>query len=319
MKQRHAIWPAPLFLAAGSVTAAFLMRCVGCLRAEGADRLVGTIGKLAMLLFMSHACLMEPALALPVGSFTFNFPGTAEGPFVGTKFRVTMVSDEVLGSGLRFAIDFEMDITGSDKNQATQRLRDQFRDRGISFDSVGTNSTDVTGITGKNPNDPNQTVTAPIKKIDGGAPLILDGTDIEIQRGVKPGDKWKASLEPGLGTVTGGALAIDIPGVGPLSTFLNPGSTPETAGLALYNLLFTNGFPDVELQGTEVSFLLSPSHELISRVAAFSFEGTDLHYGLEIPAAIAAIPEPSTLRLFGVGVLGVLGYYCWLRLHHSRP
>ena len=257
--------------------------------------------RLALLLLASYAGWLAPALAMPVGSFTFNFGGTADE---GTKVRVTMVSEEVLGSGLMFALDFEMDISGNDKNQATQRLRDQFRARGVEFSSAGNNSTDVTGLTDKNPNDPNQTVTAPIKKIDGGAPLVLDGTDVQIQRGVKPGDKWKASLEPGPATATGGLLAFEIPGLA-LSTFLNPGTTPLAASLALFNLLSDSGFPDVDLQGTEVSFLLSPSDELITRVAAFSFDGSDLHFGLEIPAALG-IPEPATLALLAAGLLGLI-------------
>jgi hypothetical protein len=134
---------------------------------------------------------------------------------------------------------------------------------------------------------------------------------------VKPGDKWKAFFQPGLdptqGTTTPGALVIDIPGVGPLSTFLAVGSMAPTASLALDNLLVSNGFPDVELRTDEVSFLLSPDSVPITEVAAFSFSGTNLHYGLEIPTAI---PEPSVLGLFGVGMVGLLGYYRF-RLHRG--
>jgi hypothetical protein len=101
-------------------------------------------------------------------------------------------------------------------------------------------------------------------------------------------------------------------GVGPLSTFLDIGTTPATASLALFNLLVSSGFPEVELQASEVSFLLSPTNDLITEVSAFSFGGGNLHYGLEIPSAV---PEPSTLLLFGTGLAGV-GAAAWKR--HRR-
>jgi hypothetical protein len=170
-------------------------RVAGLMKSNGRPK--APMIRFVVLFLMSFAGTIlsaPPARALPVGSFSFNFEGFAPAD---TKVRVTLVSEEVLGSGLMFVRDFVMDISGNDRNTATNNLREQFRDRGVQDSFPSSFSTNVTGITDKNPNDPNQTVTANIKKIDGNSPFVLDGTDIQIQNGVKPGDKWKAFFQPG--------------------------------------------------------------------------------------------------------------------------
>lgn len=268
---------------------------------------------LLVFIFASGVVIGSPrhTIAIPTGSYTFTYPGEAPG---NTKIRITLVT-EPLGIGLAVSMDLTLDISGLNRDQATNNLRDQLAANGVQFTNNGPNSTNVTSVRFKPPDDPDNPVDLSVKKIDGGSshPVVsvrLDGTDVNIQRGVDPGQTWKASFAPGFGPPSvGGALVINIPGVGPLSTFLADGTTPEGAALALNNLLSASGFPDVALQGTEVSFLQSPSNDLITRINDFAFEGANLHYSLEIPTPT---PEPTTLFLWGSAMAG-LGLARWKR------
>jgi hypothetical protein len=263
--------------------------------------------------FLSVFCTASShlAIAVPIGSYTFTYMGVAPD---NTKVRITAVS-ETPKNGQPTTVDFTMDISGLTGNGAAANLALQLNANNIENkinpqQSSSVNAFDfVMGTSGN-------LQFLRVKKVDGGSDkagfeVRLDGTDVDIQRGVAPGEKWKASFTPGLdptqGVTVAGNLVIDIPGIDPLSIFLDVGTEPEDAALALLGLLRNNGFSDAELEPgeTEVSFLLSPFGGLISEVTEFAFEGVNLHYGLEIPTAIA---EPATLTLLGSGLLGLLAY-----------
>jgi len=205
---------------------------------------------------------------------------------------------------------------------------------------VRANSLDVTGTLDEE--DANN-----ILRIGGGSnkatfPVRLDGSIVDINRNLKPGTKWKVKFaEPVFlptQAVAGGAETVSLAeqpagGKAPeavgaesllvLSTSVPSDSTAEEAALLLYELLVSNGFPDVEIQGAEVSFVLAPfagGFLPIGSIEDFAFDGSNLLYTLTFPETVPqdTVPEPDTLFLLGTGLFSVVTAPAWRRRRTCR-
>jgi len=198
---------------------------------------------------------VSPATAVPVGSLTFTYNGDAPD---GTTIRIGVASSVQ-------DVEFTMDISGNDKNQASARLQTQLLSRGVVVQRVSPNSLDVLG------NSLINQVYSPITEIAGGStqvgfPVRLDGSDVAITRNLKPGSTWRVAVEPIFSpcqAVAGGSETVSLQDNAPnsvlvLSTDVPPCSDPEEAAMLFYDLLVGAGFPDVGVEGTEVSFLQAP-------------------------------------------------------------
>jgi hypothetical protein len=243
-----------------------------------------------------------PVAGGPTGSYTFNYAGTAPA---GTIDRITAKTAD--GK----VVDIPLNISGLTKEQATSNLLGQL---GANGTANGTNSINIVGG------------ASALKQVDGGTntkgfEVFLDGTVNTIE--IKPGEKFAATFAPGQdplqGITSAGSLAIDIAGVGSLSTSLAVGTTPGQAATAFYNLLLSDGFVDVQApiataDGIAVSFYLSPTNSslggsAISRINSFEFDGANLHYGLLLPQSV---PEPTTFVMSGMAAVAGLAYW-WRR------
>jgi hypothetical protein len=256
--------------------------------------------------FVALCCFVLPAVlvagvgtawALPTGSFTFTYDGRAPDD---TRVRIRLVASSAV-------VDFTMDISGNDKSEATRRLATQLKDRvaaarlGFEIKEVSPTSIEVIDRPG-----------VPILTGVGGGsssagfPVRLDGTDVAIDRGVKPGSKWGILVEPtfapeqaSAGSFEGFAADSGVPQriaaaldtLHEFSGFIPTGATPAEAALLIYEAMLESGFPDVELDDTVVSFLLAPPDGLspslpVIGLPELSFDGANLTLVLLFPETL---------------------------------
>ncbi len=259
------------------------------------------------------------AWALPTGSFTFTYDGRAPDD---TRVRIRLVASSAV-------VDFTMDISGNDKNEATRRLAAQLKDRvaaarlGFEVTEVSANSIEVIDRPG-----------VPILRGVGGGssterfPVSLDGTDVAIDRGVKPESKWEIRFAieqaaAGGGTLDGFAADSGVPqriavaGLHEFSAFIPDGSTPEEAALLTYEAMLESGFPDVELHDNVVSFLLAPPEGSspplpVIGLPELSFDGANLLLVLTFPETLEqSVDAPASGWLVLVALAGCMLWRHW--------
>ena len=238
------------------------------------------------------------------GSPTFTYNGDASD---GTTIRIGVASSVQ-------DVEFTMDISGNDKNQASARLQTQLLSRGVVVQRVSPNSLDVLG------NSLINQVYSPITEIAGGStqvgfPVRLDGSDVAITRNLKPGSTWRVAVEPRFApcqAVAGGSETVSLQDNGPnslvvLSTDVPSCVTPDEAAMLFYNLLVGGGLPDVGIDGTEVSFLSAPfdgSLLIVPNISDLAFDIPGMVTTLTFPETV---PEPRTLLLVVTGLFILAG------------
>ncbi len=270
------------------------------------------------------ACISAAALLLasaipaagqfPTGSYTLNYAGTApQNNTVRVTGRTT--------NGQPNPYSIQLRIDGLTKGQAMNNIYAQ-------INSLPTMTASFNG--GNSINVLASNAGGNLSKIDGTSDsnqttLFLDGTvpiGATSLQATALGQAWEATFEPGgldpnnPNITAAGDLMFAIPGLGPLSTHLDVDTTPAQAANAFFNLLETNGFPDVQPptitpDGIAVSFYLSPSTDTmgsspIGTISSFGFTGANLDYGLVFPQVI---PEPSSLVMATTAAL--IGWGCW--------
>lgn len=255
---------------------------------------------------------VTPAEAVPVGSFTFTYGGNAPD---GTTIRIGVKTKIPFGAQIppgtqppfESVFDFTLDISGNDKNQATDRLAAQLRNRGLVIAPRGSNSLDVLGT------DSQRVFAIAGGSTKPGFPVRLDGSDVDITRNLKPGSKWKVAFEPifkPTQAVAGGSETVSLQDRIPdmtllvLSTTVPSDSTAEEAALLFDQLLVGAGLPDVGMSDAEVSFLEAPfdsTIRVVPDIPDLAFDGSNLFYTLTFPET--TVPAPGTLMLLGMGLL----------------
>lgn len=239
------------------------------------------------------------------GTYTFTFPvdgaNNPEKTPAGTVIRITAkaAQDNSFDQDVPFA-------AGKTQAEVASEVATRLINAGWLAQLQGNKVTVTHRYLGNN-------IRLKILKIDSGVNAAakgfgpqLDGKLTRHQGGAVPGAKYKVSIDRGIdGLCSAGTIDLVLTGgLGAFATAIPAGSSPDLAAEALFETLATAGFPDVEMTASnEVAFLMSPSYIPAEGVETLSFNGSNLHIGLELPPPLMPMP---TVSGWGLGAIALL-------------